>query len=296
MLDFRKINISDKPWIDELLKFSDFRGAEYNFTNLYIWEPVFSSKIARYKDFLLLTSGEGENTKYLFPAGKGDYKEVLTLLAQDAKLKKAPCVIIGIPPQMVELLVSIFPQNKGITPVRDSFDYIYESEKLITLSGKKLQPKRNHLARFAELPNWKYEEITEVNIQECVAYTEEWCIEVGGCEGNKSLHSELCAVGRALSHYKELKLTGGLIRLDGKIVAYSIGEPLNSDTFIVHIEKASAGIRGSYQIINKEFTEKNAARFKYVNREDDAGDLGLRQAKNSYYPVFMQEKFVANVF
>ncbi|MDD2358804.1 MAG: phosphatidylglycerol lysyltransferase domain-containing protein, partial [Thiovulaceae bacterium] len=123
-----------------------------------------------------------------------------------------------------------------------------------------------------------------------------WCIEVGGREGNKCLASELCAVGRALSHYFELKLTGGLIRVDGKVVAYSIGEQLNSDTFIVHIEKASAGVRGSYQIINREFAEKNAKNFKYINREDDAGDEGLRQAKNSYYPVFMQEKFIAKIF
>ncbi len=296
MLEFKKISLTDKSWVDELLKFSDFRGAEYNFTNLFIWEPVFESKICRFKDFLLLTSGTGENTRYLFPAGKGDYKEVLSVLAEDAKLKRVPFIIIGIPPEMVETVKSIFPENIGVDPVRDSFDYVYESEKLITLSGKKLQPKRNHLARFTELLNWSYEVIDEKNLEECVQFTEGWCIEVGGCEGNKSLSSELCAVGRALTHFFELKLSGGLIRLDGRVVAYSIGEKLNSDTLIIHIEKASASIRGAYQAINREFAQRNAAGLKYINREDDAGDLGLRQAKTSYYPAFMQEKYIAKIF
>lgn len=296
MLEFKKISLTDKSWVDELLKFSDFRGAEYNFTNLFIWEPVFESKICRFKDFLLLTSGTGENTRYLFPAGKGDYKEVLSVLAEDAKLKRVPFIIIGIPPEMVETVKSFFPENNGVDPVRDSFDYVYESEKLITLSGKKLQPKRNHLARFTELLNWSYEVIDEKNLEECVQFTEGWCIEVGGCEGNKSLSSELCAVGRALTHFFELKLSGGLIRLDGRVVAYSIGEKLNSDTLIIHIEKASASIRGAYQAINREFAQRNAAGLKYINREDDAGDLGLRQAKTSYYPAFMQEKYIAKIF
>lgn len=295
MLEFRKIELLDKPWIEELLKLSDFRGAEYNFTNLFIWEPVYGSTISRYKDFLLLTSGEGKNTKYLFPAGNGDYKEVLDVLAKDALSKNAPFVLIGIPPQMIDLIVSLYPNNK-IYPVRDSFDYIYESEKLITLSGKKLQPKRNHLARFKELPNWVYEDIDESNINDCIAFTELWCIDVGGCEGNKSLASELCAVGNALTHYFKLNLKGGLIRLEGKVVAYSIGEPLNSDTFIVHIEKASSNLRGLYQIINQIFAQKHASVYKYISREDDAGNEGLRQAKNSYYPLFMQEKYIAEIF
>lgn len=293
MLEFRKIEISDKIWVDELLQYSDFRGAEYNFTNLFIWEPVFGSRIGRYKDFLILRSGEGENTRYLFPAGRGDYRDVLNALRDDAKSRGCRLAIMAIPKEMLPLLSEIYGSGVEFTPARDSFDYIYESEKLITLSGKKLQPKRNHLQRFKELPGWSYEEITESNLQECVNFTEEWCIESGGCDGDKSLASELCAVGKALTHFSDLKLKGGLLRLDGKVVAYSMGEKLNSDTFVVHIEKAKVSLRGCYQMINREFAEREARAFTYINREDDAGDEGLRRAKTSYYPVFMQEKFFA---
>lgn len=296
MLEFKKITISDKIWIDELLAASDFRGAEYNFTNLFIWEPVYGSKISRYKDFLLLTSGEGEDTIYLYPAGRGDVEEVLKVLEKDALSKGVPFKLIAIPPGERDKVEKIFQGRVSFEPARNSFDYIYESEKLISLSGKKLQSKRNHYNRFAELQGWSYEDIDEKSLEECKEFTKEWCLEIGGCRENKSLESELCAVGRALYNFKDLSLKGGLIRYEGKVVAYTIGEKLNSDTFIVHIEKATATLRGCYQAINKEFASRYAKDLTYINREDDAGDMGLRQAKESYYPVFMQEKFVAHIF
>lgn len=292
MIEFRNIKLSDKPWIDELLSYNDFRGAEFCFTNLFIWESVFSSRIARFNDFLLLKSGEGENTKYLIPVGRGVLRDAIEYLKQDAIERGIQLKIIGIPKEKVSEISELFPEA-SINEERNSFDYIYESEKMITLSGKKLQPKRNHLARFKELPGWSYEEITRDNISECVEFNKLWCKETGICGEDPSLESEMCAVGNALANYFELGLKGGLLRLDGKVVAYTVGEKINSDTVIIHIEKAFAGIRGCYQMINREFAERIASEVKYINREDDAGDLGLRQAKMSYYPVFLQEKYSA---
>jgi hypothetical protein len=293
MIDFKKIEISDKPWVDELLAYSDFRGAEYCFTNLFIWDEVYHSRIARYKDFMLLTSGSGENTKYLYPAGRGDMKEVIELLEADAKERGVPFVLIGISAETKSKIEELFPGIYGFEPVRGSFDYIYDSEKLITLSGKKLQPKRNHLNNFLKLEGWTYEDINETNLNECIDYTNSWC-KINGCGENISLMWECCAVNKALSHFYELKLRGGLIRFEGKIIAYTVGEAINSDTVIVHIEKAESEIRGSYQAINNQFIQKLAPGYTYVNREDDAGDEGLRKAKESYYPAFMLEKFYAS--
>lgn len=292
MLDFKNIKISDKVWIDELLKHSDFRGAEYCFTNLFIWDEVYHSKITRYKDFLLFTSGSGDTARYLFPPGRGDVKEAIELLEANAIERNVKFVLIGLSAQTKIQLETMCPGKYDFTVERNSFDYIYESEKLVSLAGKKLQSKRNHLARFRELPGWEYEDITEQNLQDCINYSYEWC-QLNGCGENASLMLECCAVNKALAHYSELKLRGGLLRLDGKIVAYTVGEPLNSDTVIVHIEKADSEIRGSYPMINREFAERLSEGFVYINREDDAGDEGLRRAKNSYYPVFMQEKYSA---
>ncbi len=295
MIDFKKIEISDKIWINELLKHSDYRGAEYCFTNLFIWDGVYKSKIARYKDFFVFRSGEGESTRYLYPAGKGDKREAIEQLIEDSKQLGVKFIMIGLSPEAIEELKSLFPDKFEFRAVRDSFDYIYESERLISLAGKKLQSKRNHINRFLEIPDWKYQDITQEMIPEIIDFNSKWCKDVD-CSKNESLGWEACAVAKCLAHYSQLNLTGGVLRVGNEIVAYTIGEQLNSDTVIIHIEKAFAEIQGSYPMINREFASRIAAGYKYINREDDAGDMGLRKAKESYYPVFMQEKYAALLF
>jgi uncharacterized protein len=295
MIEFKHIEISDKIWIDELLKYSDYRGAEYCFTNLFIWAGIYKSKIARYKDFLLLKTGEGETTHYLYPAGKGDKKEVIEYLINDAKDRGVKFEFIGVSSQTKTELTELFPDRFEYKAVRDSFDYVYESDKLISLSGKKLQSKRNHINRFKEQLNWQYEELTEDKLPEVIAFNTKWCKSID-CYMSESLDKEACAVAKCLANYPNLGLRGGILRLNGEIVAYTIGEPINSDTVIIHIEKAFADVRGAYPMINREFAERVAGNYKYVNREDDAGDAGLRQAKESYYPLFMQEKYAAILF
>lgn len=292
MIEFRQITLEDKEWIDNILACSDYRGAEYCFTNLFIWEEVFKSKIARHKDFLLFTSGFGEETRYLYPPGSGDLREVIELLQSDANERGVPFKMIGLSPEAKVQLESLFPEAYTFKPTRDSFDYIYESEKMISLAGKKLQSKRNHLNKFLETPGWSYEEITPENLAEVREFTIKWCI-ANQCKDSQSKMWEICAVNKALSNFFDLKLKGGLIRVDGEVIAYSAGERINSDTLIVHIEKADSNIRGAYQAINREFASRHAASLKYINREDDAGEEGLRRAKESYYPAFMQEKYAA---
>lgn len=295
MIEFKEIEISDKVWIDGLLKYSDYRGAEYCFTNLFIWSGIYKSKIARYKDFLLLRSWDGETGHYLYPAGRGDKKEAIDAIIADAKERGEKSMLISISAETKQELEEIYPKRFEFVPVRDSFDYIYESGKLISLTGKKMQSKRNHINRFKELSDWRYEDLTNEMIPEIIEFNKKWCKEVE-CNKNETLGWEVCAVSKCLSNYSLLGLKGGVLRVGGEIVAYTIGEPINSDTAIIHIEKAFAEVQGSYPMINREFAERIASGCKYINREDDAGDPGLRRAKESYYPVFMQEKYTANIF
>lgn len=295
MLEFRQIKIEDKIWADSLLKISDFRGAEYCFTNLFIWDGIYQSKIGRYKDFLLLRTGSAPDFRYLYPAGSGDVKEVIELMIEDAAQNSSSFTLIGVTDQTAQVLNSLFPDRFNFNPVRDSFDYIYESEKLISLSGKKLQPKRNHLNFFASNNNWSYDELSSDMISEIKEFNQEWCERVE-CKKIETLSWESCAVEKCLDNYHLLNLRGGVLRVDGKIVAYTIGEVINSDTVIVHIEKAFSEVRGAYPMINREFLSRTAEGYKYVNREDDIGDEGLRKAKESYYPIFMLEKFYAKLF
>ncbi|MDP3436885.1 MAG: phosphatidylglycerol lysyltransferase domain-containing protein [Bacteroidales bacterium] len=295
MLEFKKIELKDKVWADSLLKLSDFRGAEYCFTNLFIWDGIYQSKIGRYKDFLLLRTGSAPDFRYLYPAGKGDVKEVIELMMEDAARCDSAFTLIGVTEQTEQVLNSNFPDRFNFYSGRDTFDYIYESEKLISLSGKKLQPKRNHLNYFTSNNNWSYEELNSSMINEIKEFNHEWCARVE-CKKYETLSWESCAVEKCLDNYHLLNLRGGVLRVDGKIVAYTIGEILNSDTVIIHIEKAFSEVRGAYPMINKEFLSRVAPGYQYVNREDDIGDEGLRKAKESYYPIFMLEKFYAKLF
>ncbi|MGE0091380.1 MAG: DUF2156 domain-containing protein [Bacteroidia bacterium] len=294
MLEFKKIELSDKEWIDRVLSLSDYRGTEYCFTNLFIWDGTYNSRVGRFKDFLLLRAGTPGERYYLYPAGRGDRREVIEELMEDASREDGNLTLIGLTRETKAELEKLFPHMFKFKMERDSFDYVYDTDKLMTLSGKKLQPKRNHLNYFIGNYSWKIEDFTPDKVDEVVEFSHEWCRRYE-CNKIDTLAMESCAVEKCLKNYGGLDLKGAILRVDGEIIGYTIGEVLNSDTVIVHVEKAFQDYRGAYQFINREFVKKIAPGYKYVNREDDIGDEGLRKAKESYYPIFMLEKFTATL-
>ncbi len=125
----------------------------------------------------------------------------------------------------------------------------------------------------------------------------EWC-KVHGCREDESLYNENCAVSRCFAYFSELGLEGGLLRLGERVIAYTMGDKLNSDTYDIHIEKAFGEIQGAYQMINREFASyigKNHPEIIYVNREEDMGNEGLRKAKLSYHPLRMEQKYLGKL-
>ena len=183
---------------------------------------------------------------------------------------------------------------------RDGYDYLYEVERLAELGGKKLHAKRNHINRFVENnPTWAYEEITPATLPECLEMDKEWyrrSLQREGDAEERDLGDEGIALRTAMEHYEELGLEGGLIRVYGEVVAFTIGDRLSADTYDVHFEKAYGELQGAYAMINREFARWVRARhpeIRYLNREDDMGVEGLRKAKQSYYPDLMVEKHTA---
>lgn len=298
MLDFRDITLEDKDWIDELMQYSDYMSTEYCFTSLYTWRNVYRTLVCRYKDFVLIRSTGSGAPNYIFPAGRGndaDIKEVLDLYSHDAASLGHSMILVAVLNTQKELLERLYPNEFSFEPTRGSFDYIYLAEDLISLRGKKFQSKRNHIARFKELPDWSYEPLSPANLSECEQMNNEWCAKYG-CKQNPSMIQEACSVKSAIHHFEQLQLRGGLLRLSGKVVAFTIGEMLNSNTMIIHVEKAFADIKGAYPTISQEFLSHQMQSpdligFQYVNREDDASDEGLRIAKMQYNPVFLLEKW-----
>ena len=202
-------------------------------------------------------------------------------------------------------LESLFPGRFSFSADRDSFDYIYTREKLAGLSGKKLHQKRNFINRFlAECSDWSYEPISARNIGECLEMNDEWC-RLNHCpaddvepeerpeerEPDNDLGQERCAVHNALEHFFELNMFGGLLRANGRVVAFTAGELYRGDCVMVNIEKAFLEPEGCYAMINNQFARSLPESVLYLNREDDAGDEGLRRAKLSYNPDIMVEKY-----
>ena len=179
-------------------------------------------------------------------------------------------------------------------------DYVYNAEDLRNLTGRRYQPKRNHINRFVENnPTWTYEEITPATLPECLEMDKEWyrrSLQREGDAEERDLGDEGIALRTAMEHYEGLGLEGGLIRVYGEVVAFTIGDRLSADTYDVHFEKAYGELQGAYAMINREFARWVRARhpeIRYLNREDDMGVEGLRKAKQSYYPDLMVEKHTA---
>lgn len=276
-------------WMKDILASSERGALEYSFTSNFIWRKIYKLSAARFEDRLVVLSNK-EEPSFIFPAGKGPIEPLVQALYAYTKDIGKPLVFNTVLNEDAEALEKSFPGKFAIVKNRKDFDYIYEAERLMSLSGKKLSGKRNHINRFQiEHPNWAYEAITPENIGDAHAMSLEWCKQAG-CQDEVSLFDESCAVEQAFKHYDELGLSGGLLRAGGRVVAFAMGEPLTKDTYVVHIEKAFSEIRGAYQMINQQFAQANFEGYQFVNREDDAGEQGLRKAKLSYDPYTLLEK------
>jgi hypothetical protein len=196
----------------------------------------------------------------------------------------------GLTPEDFEELDAMFPGEFQIEYDRDAADYVYEAEKLRTLSGKKYHGKKNHINKFKKAyENWEYVSMTSEHAEEAFQLLLNWK-NLNLCMENHDKNAESCVACNYLRLFDELEVCGGLLRVDGQAVAFCIGEKVCDDTMVVHIEKALTEYEGAYTMINQQFVEHECQDVIYVNREDDAGDEGLRKAKLSYRPVFMVEK------
>lgn len=289
ILDFREPELSDRKWADELLAGSGFRGCIYTFGNNYVWRKVYNIQICRYKDFYMLRNSDHTDgqPRFFFPAGMGDLHDAIAVLREY-------CSGLGVPlmmtanKQSTEWLVANYPEVRAEGD-RDGFDYVYNSADLAELKGKKYHSKRNHLNRFYE-NDWSFEPITAANIPDCVSVLDQW-LAANSTEPDADKQTEAAVVRESLDNFAALGYTGGMLRVSGEPQAFTFGEKSSEDTFVVHAEKALLNYQGAYTAVNCEFAKTIAGQYRYINREEDAGSPGLRKAKLSYHPAFMEEKY-----
>ncbi len=291
MLNFKPVELEDKEIIEKYFRKKNHFICEFCFTNLFIWAKHYNTQYAVDDGFIFVKSDdEDENTEaYFVPEGEGDFKSAVEKLIDYAEGEGKKWRFLSVYEEMKQKLEAVFPDRFEFHEERDNGDYVYLAEKLANLSGKKLHKKKNHVNRFYKdyESRWSYEELNDDNIKEFFGYQLDWC------EHDDEFLGELCAASVALKNYKALGISGGILRVDGSIVAVTLGSKSFDDTMIVHIEKADHNINGAYQVINQQFVLHSCEGVKYVDREEDMGIEGLRKAKESYYPEFITLNYSA---
>jgi len=290
--EFRQLAISDGLVFHKLFQEYPPIISEYTFTNLFAWMPQYDFQISRRNETLLvLTKTCGKGGLYP-PIGPSSAADFVGLLKEALRLHIADHFHF-VDERLVEAL-SPFVSELDITPDPDQFDYIYSREDLVGLSGNRFHDKKNLLRQFERKYDAAFEPLTVATIEEALKFEHSWCI-TRECEKDPKLSKEKCAIYQMLSHFEVLRLTGAAVRFEGRIIGITMGEPLNEDTYVVHIEKADDSYRGIYQFINQRFAASIDPKYKWINREQDLGIPGLRRAKQSYNPAKVGKKYIVRL-
>lgn len=296
MTEYCRVAISDKEWADRFFKAENSRSADYNFGNIYMWDNTYRQKLASAGGRLITKLRYEEQPFFAFPVGSGDVRPAIDAMEETAQRKGCPLAIRGVTEEQRALLESACPGRFVFTEDRDYFDYMYSAEKMAELSGKKLHGKRNHCNRFEAEHTWDFVPLTGDLMPGCMEMLGQW--QSGFEMPPEGLEDEHSAIIRGFMRYKALGLEGGVLRAEGRVLGFTIGERTSSDTYDIHFEKAYPDVNGAYPMVAREFARmilRDHPEVVYLNREDDMGRENLRTAKLDFYPDFLLTKYTARV-
>jgi hypothetical protein len=280
---FRDLELDDKPFFDLAFRQALPDNSEFTFTNLFSWRRAYGFQVSRLNAFLLLRSVKG----FMEPIGPGD--PAMRVQSMLRVLDEVPEPFIRVHEKTAVLL----EQTPGVKVAqdRDNFDYLYRTVDLTLLAGRKYDGKRNQIRKFKSSQAYVYMALDQARARECLDFEEEWCQE-RSCDKDQGLEHERQAIRDMLENFERFSLSGGAIRVDGKMVALALAEALNPQTLVMHVMKAMPDLPGLYQVMYQEFLQSVAADYPFVNAEQDLGIPGLRQSKESYHPFQLIPKFV----
>ena len=282
-LSFHQLTLSDREAVQAVTLNAGRRNCNYTFANLVGWQFWYYTEVCVLNDAVVLRyTHEGERA-YMVCTAKDISKELLDALLDDAQ---GNLTIIGLEDSQASQLYTLNSKlSTKIEQIRNQYDYIYRRTDLAELHGSHLNAKRNHIHRFrAEHPDFEYRPLTPELFNECRRLTEIWHEEK---EFSETIEAEHRVMETIFSNWEALGMIGGSIFIDGKMVAFTYGAAVTNDTIDICVEKADRRIEGAFAIINQQFAEHLPEQFVYLNREEDMGIPGLRQAKLSYHPEIL---------
>ena len=294
----QKLTCTDKNIFDKFFGSRYCENSGYTFTNFFMWRKMRDYHWAAEDDVLYLFSSNEKIFAAWQPICEQEKMQdaitkILRVAEENRGEKKFMFVLVE---KIFADELEKYPHAKfNITPDRNRFDYVYLAQDLINLSGRKFHGQKNHLNAFRKkYPDAKYLPITEEIIPLCRKELNVWYEAHRRANPDDTFTCyEQAAIHEIFDHFDAFKVKGGAILIDGKVAAFTFGEKLNSDTAVIHVEKANSDIRGIYTAINQSFVEHEWSEMIYINREEDMGVEGLRRAKESYHPIKMIEKFNA---
>ena len=279
MIERKKIDLSAQPIFAEYIH--NEPNSTYNFTNMFMWADETAITYAVVADCLVLFfQNDRHPVSASYPIGNGDKRQALREVADYIEGFGLRPVFRNLSDWMKDEIEELYPGCFAYVEDRAAADYIYETEKLIRLSGKKLHAKRNHYNFFKKTYPYVYKELTAADMPDCMALFDTWIHEKEDLRWGGGSRE---ATRRLVTNFDALPVRAGGIYIDGELIAFSIGEPVSEDTALIHVEYAT-DVHGAFNAINHDFCEHAWADFRYVNREEDMGLDGLRQAKLAYRP------------
>ena len=263
-------------------------SADYAAANLFAWDGKYPKQIAFFGERAAVRIRHDEDSHYLFPIGVGDVSPILAALERECKERGERLCFIGVSEDELPQLVAQWGEKLEISETRDYEDYLYDAEKLSTLSGKKLHGKRNHINTFCAAHDWHVLPLVPERFEDCAEILKLWQ------EGKEDVAQEQRAIERTFAAWKALLMEGIILYANGEPAAFAVGSRVTNECLCVHFEKAAPVFEGAYPLINREFVR--AMREKYpeittVNREEDMGLENLRAAKLSWRPVALLKKY-----
>ncbi|MDF2588820.1 MAG: hypothetical protein K0S41_2661 [Anaerocolumna sp.] len=296
-IEFKKLTIFDGMRFDNYNDLRPVYISERQFVNQLIWEEYYNTQYHYNTTYMMCITGNKELSP-MMPLCK--LEDIPTVFAEIKEYwnntLNQPLNMYLIDETFLETLKMIpgFTEEFRVVDDRDSYDYIYDAEKLKTLSGKAYHKKKNHLNSF--LKNYEgrfeYKTLCCSDIDEIEAFHDRWLINRDYEDKHNSIRSEENGIHRIFKNCGMIDCQMGGVYIDGKLEAYSIGSYApDINCAFIHIEKANINIPGLYNYINQQFLIHAFPDAKFVNREDDLGQEGLRKAKLSYNPIRLERKF-----
>ena len=309
MIEYKSIGFEDLNIIRPYLRWDDVQGCEWSAINLLTWNQ-YGLEFAIVKGYLELRfiyDGQYTHTMPLPPvpegvehprlaeAGDGCLECVIRALRDECFAHHQPFSITNLNQRGIDFLQRAFPGEFEFSePLTERYDYICLREKIIALEGKEMRPKRQHLYQFPRFyPNHEYRPLEPALFPDCMRLLQQWSDNaeaLGHIQGTDSKVMERESISNVFENWERFGAIGGALFVDGKMVAFTYGVPINGNTFDLCVEKGDIAFKGVYTVIRHEFMQRIPEQYIYINLEEDMGLPGLRRAKSSYHPAYQLQK------